>query len=310
MIRNNWKYKLLALMVSLILWVHVNSERNPQSTRTFDVSLRTVGVARSHIAELDTPQISVTVAGLKTTVEALTKEDIDAWVDLAKLRLKPDVTQASLAVEKRLPRAVEGDLDVTVSPARVGVRVEAVRERRMPVEAVFTSDPPPGYSYGTPMLTPDTVAIRGTSGALAKVKHVLLTLEGDAAGSATDDYYEISAVDSSGNPVPGVLLKPAKVKAKLEMVEVPATKTVIVSPVFSGLPKFPARVSKYTVTPSFVTLQGKPSKLAGISVVPTDKIELDGADSTISHDADLRIPSGVRAAGARTVRVTVYIASN
>lgn len=307
MIRNNWKYKLLALMVSLILWFHVNSERNPQSSRTFDVSLRTVGVARSHIAELDIPKVSVTVAGLKTTVDALTKEDVEAWVDLGKVHLGPDVTQASLAVEKRLPRAVENELDVTVSPIKVGVRVEAMRERRLPVEVAFTSDPPPGYSYGTPLLTPDSVAIRGTVSALAKVGHILLTLEGDAAGSATDDYYEVSAVDSSSNAVAGVTIKPGKVKAKLEMVEVPATKTVIVSPVFSGLPKFPMRVSKYTVTPSSVTLQGKPSRLAGISVVPTDKIAIDGADATVSHDAVLDIPSGVRAVGARTVKVIVYI---
>ena len=310
MIRNNWKYKLLAIMVSLVLWFHVNSERNPQSSRTFDVALRTVGVARSHVAELDTPNVSVTVAGLKTTVDALAKEDIQAWVNLGKLRLGPDVTKASLAVEKRLPQPVENDLDVTISPARVGVRVEAMQERRLPIEVAFTSDPPPGYSYGTPLLTPNSVAIRGTGGALAKVRHIMLTLEGDAAGSATDDYYEVSAVDSSGNAVAGVTVKPGKVKARLAMVEVPATKTVIVSPVFSGLPKFPMRVSKYTVTPSFVTLQGKPSKLAGISVVPTDKIEIDGADATVSHDANLRIPSGVRAAGTRTVKVTVYIASD
>lgn len=310
MIRHNWRYKLLALMVSLILWFHVNSERNPQSSRTFDVSLRTVGVARNHIAAPDTPKVSFTITGLKTTVDALTKEDVDAWVDLGELHPGADVTNVSLAVQKRLPRAVQRDLDVIISPTRVRVRVEALRERRLPVEVAMASDPPPGYSYGTPLLTPDSVAIRGTASALAKIKRTQITLEGDAAASATDDYYEVSAVDSSGNAVAGVTVKPGKVKAKLEMVEVPGTKTVIVSPVFSGLPRFPMRVSRYTVTPSSVTLQGKPSRLAGISVVSTDKIDIDGADATVSRDAVLRIPSGVRAAGSRTVRVTVYIGAD
>ncbi len=307
--QNNWKYKLLALMVSLILWAHVNAERNPHSTKTFDVTLKPVNLAKSHVAELNTPKVSVTVAGLKTSVDALTKEDVEAWVDISKLRMKPDVTKASLAVERRLPRALEGNLDVTISPAKVAVRVEALRERRMPVEVAFTSDPPQGYSYGTPVLTPDYVAVRGTAGALSRVKHVLLTLEGDTAGSAAEDYYDVFPLDSSGNPVPGVALRPGRVKAKLDMVEVPATKTVLVSPAIEGAPKFPLRVSRYTVTPSFVTLRGKPSKLSAISVIPTSRISIDGADATVTHEAELRIPSGVKASGARNVRVTVFITS-
>lgn len=308
MIRHNWKYKLLAVMVALILWAHVNSERNPHSSRTFDVSLKTVGIARNHVVQLDVPKVSIVVAGLKTNVDALSKDDIEAWVDLGKLKLGSDVTKASLPVERRLPRAIENDLDVSVAPVKVGVRVEAMRERRMPVEVAFTTDPPPGYSYGTPVLTPASVSLGGTATALDKVKHIILMLEGDSAGSVTDDYYEVSATDASGNPVPGVTIRPDKVKVKLAMVEVPATKTVIVSPVFSGTPEFPARVSKYVVTPSFVTLQGKPSKLAGISVVSTGRIDIDGVKETVSYDAELRIPSGVRVAGGRTVKVTVYVA--
>jgi DNA-binding response OmpR family regulator len=72
MIQNNWKYKLLALSVSLILWFHVNSERNPQSSRTFDVSVKPVGVTASHIAEVDTPKVSITVAGL--TIDPLRRQ--------------------------------------------------------------------------------------------------------------------------------------------------------------------------------------------------------------------------------------------
>ncbi len=309
LLQHNWKYKLLAIMVSLILWVHVNSERNPQSTRTFAVPVKPVGVSASHIAELDTPRVSITVAGLKTSVDAIAKEDIEAWVDVRKLRLTSDVTEAELKVEKRLPRAVAGNLDVSVSPAKVNVRVEAVREKRLPVEVAFTSDPPAGYSYGTPVLTPGYVAVRGTATALSKVKHVLLTLEGDTAGSATEDYYQVFPLNATGDPVAGVTVRPDKVKARLEMVEVPAAKTVIVSPVLTGLPKFPARVTKYTVTPSYVTLRGKSSRLEGISVVSTDTIDISGVEATTTYDAALRIPSGVRASGPRTVKVTVNISS-
>lgn len=310
MIRHNWKYKLLALAVALILWAHVNSERNPQSSRTFSVPVRTVGLARGYVAELDMPKVSVSIEGSKTAVEAVAKEDLEARVELGKLRLDRKMVRTSLPVEVPPPRAVESQVSVTVTPKRVGVRIEALEEKQMPVAVDFTSQPPAGYSYSNPLLTPDKVAVRGTVSALAMVKQAVLTLEGDPTGSATDGFYEVSAVDSAGNDVPGVTVRPAKVKAKLEMVEVPATKAVFVSPVFSGEPKFPLNVSRYTVVPSSVTLEGRPSKLAGISVVSTDKIVLDGADATVSKDVALRIPSGVKAIGGRTVKVTVYIGAN
>jgi YbbR domain-containing protein len=310
MIRHNWKYKLLALAVALILWTYVNSERNPQSHQTFRVPVNAVEVARGHIAELDADKVTVTVAGLKTAVDAVTKEDVQALVNMRSLPSDRKVVQASLPVEVRLPRAMANDLDVIASPKTLRVRMEALAQRHMPVEVNFTSDPPPGYSYSSPLLNPDTVIVSGRVTQLAKVSSVSITLSGDSAGSSTVDSFEVTPVDAHGNAVAGVSAKPAKVRAKLGMIEVPATKTVIVSPIFSGQPKFPARVWKYTVAPSSVTLEGKPSKLSEVSAISTETVALEGADSTITREVDLQVPPGTKPIGARTVKVTVYIGAN
>lgn len=310
MIRHNWRYKLLALMVALILWTYVNSERNPQSRQTFRVPVNTVEVARGYVAELDADKVSVTVTGLKTAVDAVTKDDIEALVNMRSLPKGKEIVQAVVPVHVRLPRAMISDLDVTASPKTLRVRMEALSQRHMPVEVSFTSDPPPGYSYSSPLLNPDTVTVSGKVSQIAKVSGVGIALSGDSADSSTADYFEVTPFDSGGNAVVGVSVRPAKVRAKLGMIEVPATKTVIVSPVFSGQPKFPARVTKYTVTPSSVTLEGKPSKLSGVSAISTETVPLEGTESTITRDLTLQIPSGTKAIGARTVRVTVYIASN
>lgn len=307
MIRHNWKYKLLALAVALILWAHVNAERNPQSNRTFTVPIEVVGLAAGYVAEVDTPKVSVTVEGARSAVDSVAKEDIDPRIDMAKLRLDRKMAKLSLPIDVPVPRAVEGSVSLLVTPKRVGVRVEALQEKRVPVAVDITSEPPAGYSYSNPLLTPSTVTVRGMVSRLARVKQAILTFEGDPSTAAKEGYYEVSAVDSAGSDVPGVTLRPARVRAKLEMVEVPATKAVMVSPIFSGQPKFPMRVTRYTVLPSSVTLEGRPSRLSGISVLPTERISLDGADSTVSMEASLDIPPGVRVVGSRKVRITVYI---
>jgi len=310
MIRHNWRYKLLALAVALIVWTYVNSERNPQSRQTFTVPVKAINPTRGYMAELETPKVSVKVEGLKTSVDSVAKEDVEAQVDLRGLRPGKKIIEAMLPVEVHLPRVADSGLEVTPTPPKMKVRLEMLTNKRMPVEVSFSSDPPLGYSYSSPLLTPDTVTMSGRVTQLARVSKAILTISGDPAGSPTDDYYDVTPIDADGNVVAGVSAQQGKVRAKLEMVEAPATKAVIVSPVFSGQPKFPSKVSKYTVTPSSVTLVGKPSALGGISAISTEKVVLEGADAIVTRDVALRVPRGVRAVGTKTVKVIVYIGAD
>ncbi len=270
MIRHNWRYKALAVLVALILWFYANLQRNPQSHQTFAVPVRVVSVAPGRAAELLTPKVVVTIEGLKTVVDTVSRDDIEASIDLGALQMDRKIVKTNVPVTVRVPHSVESDLNVSVKPDNAAVQVEAVEARRMPVEVRFTSQPPLGYSYSSPMLTPGAVDVSGRVSQLAKVSKAILEVSEDAVGSSTEDYYEVTAVDAKGNAVAEVKVRPAKVKAKLEMVEAPATRAAMVSPVFEGEPKFPLRVIRYTVNPSSVTLEGKPSTLSAIGAVETE----------------------------------------
>ena len=79
MIRHNWSYKLLALIVSLTLWYYVNSERDPQSVKTFTVPIEVHNVANGMVAESRTPEAKVSVTGLKSVVDSIVRDDVVAW---------------------------------------------------------------------------------------------------------------------------------------------------------------------------------------------------------------------------------------
>ncbi len=308
MIRHNLFYKLLALGVAIILWAYVNSERNPQSQKSLSVPIEVRGLAKGYVADLSTHEAHVTISGLKTVVDSVRKEDVSAWVTV-----ESDVDGRSRAQKIPTRASVSGvarnSLSVELKPKMVVAVVESLSSKRLPVEVKYVSPPPLGYSYGDPQLTPASAKVSGKSTQVGRVKRLIVTLPKQTSVAPIDDYFELVPLDSGGNAVAGVKLTPDRVQLKLRIVEVPATKAVLVSPNVTGEPKYPARVTKVSVTPSSVTLEGKTSALVGLSTVMTDRVSIEGAETTVTRNVTLREPPGVSVVGRNAVRVTVYIAA-
>ena len=311
MIRHNTGYKLLALGVALALWFYVNSERNPQSRRVISVPVEIQNIGKGYAVELSRHDpANITISGLKTAVESVNKDDVSAWIDVGELTSGKGISvlDKDMVVNTRIPGVDNRDIDVTVVPRTVHVKIEAIGSRRLPIEAKMQSAPPLGYSYSGPAVTPGAVTISGRVSGVTRVKRAIVSLPNSASSSPVDDYFNVVPLDSGGSVVQGVKLEPKKVRVQLSMTEVPATKMVLVSPNIYGEPKYPAKVNKILVTPSSVTIEGKPAVLNDISTISTDRIALDSASSTVTGaNVELRLPPGVKVVGRDTVNVTVYI---
>ena len=303
MIRNNLFYKLLALGVALVLWTNVNSERNPHSRKTLIIPIQQINKSKGYIYELEKNEANVTIEGLKSVVDSVNKEDISTFIDFTGLK-----SAAKVKLNTRLAE-LSNDLTVTTNPEIVKVKIEQLRWRRLPVEVKFLSAPPLGYSYNEPIITPSSVSISGKNTAVSTVKKVILALSYHSTNSSIKGEFDVTPIDAAGNVVDDVILGPNRVQAKIDFVEVPATKTVIISANVTGEPKYPAKVSRISVAPSSVTLEGKPSSLLDISTISTDDFSIEGEESNLSKEVELRVPSGVKLVGRSKVRVTVYLAS-
>jgi YbbR domain-containing protein len=310
MIRNNWRYKLLALVVAIILWAYVNSERNPQAERTFTVPVEVQNVAKGFTAELSTNEINITIKGLKAAVDAVNREDLHAQIDLSGLSTDRNIVSTILPVTVRILRSADdNDLRETWTPRQLKVRMEATIEKQLPVEVKFGAAPPVGYSYSSPIITPANVNITGRITDVSRVKRAVVLITGDISSRSLNDYLRVIPLNAKGNEVKGVDVNPAKARLELKMTEVPATKVVIVSPVFTGEPRFPAKITHYTVNPSSVTLEGKPNILMNISTVNAEPVSIEDIESSISKEVSLKLPAGARVVGDDKVKVTVFISS-
>jgi YbbR domain-containing protein len=307
MIRHNLFYKLLALVIAAFLWVYVNAERNPQSRKVLSVPLEVRNLAKGYTAEPAVSEVSLTIEGPKSAVDAVRREDATAWIDLKDFKAGPTLIEGTAKVLARVTGASQNHLTVTVSPISVRARAEAIRSKRLPVEVKLLTAPPLGYVYEEPKLDPASIGVSGKASDVARVKRIILPLTEKSSGQPIDGRFEVTPTDTAGNRVTGIVLDADRVHLKLGVVEVPATKAVVVSESIVGRPKFPATIIRVSVTPSSVTLEGKPKILMGISTIETEDISVEDATADITRQAALRVPPGVRVVGPSKVQVSVTI---
>jgi hypothetical protein len=122
-----------------------------------------------------------------------------------------------------------------------------------------------------------------------------------------DRYYTVKALDGSGNEVKGIDVSPERIRVRLDLVAVPARKSVFVSPTIVGQPQYPYKVTRVSVVPETVIIVGKPAMLLDISTIGTEDVTIDGAVQNISRDVELRLPPDVDISGSKKVRVNVRI---
>jgi len=308
MIRQNWLYKLIALLGAVALWFYVNSERYPHTAKTIEVPIKIANLSSGYIAELGTRGARVTVRGLKSVVDSVRPEDAQVWVDLSSVRgdVGPHDIQAS--VRARISDVLARDAQITVSPKVVTVHLEPVRGKRMPVELKLTTAPPLGFKFGNPALTPASVSVSGPATSVARVQRLVVAAGVKPDGASVSGDYEVIPMDSAGSQVFGVVLDPPKTRLDIALIPVPASKLVVVSANVVDAPKFPTKVISVSVKPESITLQGKPEDLAQVSTVTTEPVSVRESTTTVTRDVAIRIPRELSARPeVRRARVTVTI---
>lgn len=308
MIRHNWQWKLVALVLSFFLWSYVNTQRNPKATITFNVPIQIMNLSKGYVADLSVQEASVQIEGYKARVDTVRQNDISAWVDLDTIMPSNGPVKKIKTLNVRISGIPREDISPpTVLPRTVEVRVEMIGGKRLPVEVKFLSAPPLGYSFGNPIVTPASISISGKSESVAKVNKVVLTLSQNTSSSSIDAEFPLVPMDLNGNQVRGVSLSPSSVRLQLGLIEVPASQEVVISYKLQGKPKYPAQIKNVTLQPSSVKLEGRPNILSSISTIETAPIDVEGQDKTLTKQVKLVVPTGTKVKGPNTVSVTIDI---
>ena len=301
-IKHNFWYKVLALGLSVVLWLYVVNTYNP--VIAFDaravVEVRNVpeGLQQTGISP---SQVEVRLQGRSRVLEPLQNGDSHVRL-VANLADKPVGSHEIALVPTGLPRGVK---IIDAPNLRATVQLEEVTSEKRQVYVNIVGFPAAGYRARREAPQPEEVTIRGTSTAVESVRNAVARISVSELTAPTDFQPTVQAVNREGQRVPGVTVEPEQVDVRV-IVEPEPHRPLVVRPDFGDPP--PGRqIDRFSVRPTTVVVSGPTELLDTLHSIPTRKIDLTGVNREAKLSVSLAPPAGVSIRGPATATVTVSL---
>src|SRR5258707_15557043 len=157
----DWGLKLLALAITVALWLGVTGQNKPVTLRVSGVQLNFLQPDGLEISNEPPSTVDVILTGSKDKLDRIGPRDLIANVDLS------DQKAGERAIKLTLDR-VKVDLQEDVKilgfhPATIPVRLEPVIEAAVDVDVKFEGKLPEGYEMTGVTVSPAKVRLRGPS---------------------------------------------------------------------------------------------------------------------------------------------------
>lgn len=299
---------VLALLLAAVVWVVAVYEQDPPQAKEFEgVSVKYINIGQG-LELVGTPvqRVNVTARAPKShwAAQPASPSILEATVDLSGLG--EGVHSVDVAV-RSLDKAT---MVMSRSPAHVVVRLEQRLSRQMGVR-VNVADPntvPLGYEASAPQVTPDQVTVSGPRTAVERVSEVVAELWLRGSKAAIEAPVALTAVDADGQPVSGVEISPPMATVRMDVSLLAEFRDVTIRADVPGAPASGYWVSRVTVEPATVTVQGRPEIIRQMpSVVSTAPVDVTGVKESFSRRVTLRLPEGVTVYSADTSGHTVLV---
>lgn len=283
---------LLALGMAFLVWIAAIREEDPIITRNFPqrVPVKIIQPAEGlFVVEQNTlpTDVQVRIKAPQSVWQNLTLSRIRATLDLSAYGVGLHDVPIKIELLDRLAVVDE------VIPSDVGVQLDPLAEKVLPVSVTVLDSPAQGYFNRVPIPSPSEVTIRGAAAAVEQVATVSAEISVDNSKETVKKIVTLFARDTEGNIVSDITLDP-----KESLITVPVDqrfgyRDVSVKANVVGQPASGYWVSSISVEPATVTLVGGPTVLKDVAgFVETAEIDLTGATEDVVKRVALNLPPG------------------
>lgn len=305
--RQDLGLKAASLLLSILLWMHVQSLEGQKQPFTFQTQVLLENVPES--LQLKTRQLmaSVTVWGSPEAID-----DFEKRRRFELIRARADVSEAGEGIQSYPitlgPRSELANLEIRDLP-NVELEFEEKVTVNRPVEVVPGGEPPSGFEFGTADVNHSEVQISGPKSLVLGIGSVQAKLNLTGLRSGASYRAKVELIDKQGNLIAEdqVSRVPSEVEITPALTPAQPRRSLLVSPRFRGQPAVGFQVVRIAVSPSQVRVQGDRARLADVTVLETEPFDLSNLKETTRRRLRVTLPNGISIQGSREVEVTVVI---
>jgi YbbR domain-containing protein len=154
----DWLMKLVALAITLGLWLGVTGLRAPITTRLNNVELRLRVSNDIEITNSPVQEVDLVITGDKRKIDQIKQSDLVVSLDLADAQTGDRIVQITPEnVNVELPNGVRLE---EIQPNKIAVKIEKVEEREITVKAETEGSLEEGFEIYSTTVAPQKVRIR------------------------------------------------------------------------------------------------------------------------------------------------------
>lgn len=307
-LRNTNVVRIIALVISILLWVVVHMEETNISgsspLRQREETINNVAITTKyddthyHILSMAPANVQVILSGKESAVKKVTASNT--------YQIELDLTQVGKG-DHQLPLKPVGfpsDVEVQIIPRTVHVIIEELQMKEVPVVINVKGTPAAGLKAGQPIVKPNKVYITAQTSKLEQIENVRGEVSVDKAQSAVTKQVKLQAYDKDGKEVT-VNMNPSVVD-----VEVPITspfQTIPLQLKISGEPPKGFAISMVTQSPDKVTVYGTQDVVDRLEFYQGPQLNIQDLKETKEYSLDIPLRNNVTQLDPAKVTVKVEI---
>lgn len=306
--RINFPILLLSFGLSLILWSYVKTLNRPEAKASGTFTLTTIETRNlppgSALVGAIPPSVTFTAIGAEEERTRIDAKNLKAYIDFARpardgrfvVRLEAPVDYNVAWTPKEVPTTLKLEEETS---STLPITVEAVGQ--------FTMQ---NFRYDGATTEPAAITFTGAKSYVEKVKKVRAYLNLADVQGQNAVRSKIELLDENGIPVSGVRPSAEEVSIRAIVAPRPPRRSLLIQPVWHGVPQFGFTISDYAITPAQVSVEGPADVLANLSVINTKPIEIEGIHETATVSVELDLPPGIRLTRPEPISIKIYIKSS
>lgn len=300
-ITNDWKAKILVLLLTFLLWVYVSASQSLIIDFPTEIQVKYENLASDLVSSGNVDSVKIKISTDSVSLQQLKEDSFDASVDLRDLGEGTYEKQIQVVSNNKNAKVV------SVSPSKATITIEKSISKEVPIRIKLDGQAADGYIAAETTSSRDTANISGGQHIIESISEVVAPIKVDGEKNDFNRTARLYAYSANGIEIKDVTIDPQEIQADITVSPAGEDKTVGIKVNTTGNVADGYWLSSISTNPTTIVISGSRSILAATKYLETKDIDISNLSEDKTIEVELIIPNGLQAKDASSVQVKIKI---